>query len=208
MASFRWSFAQTMASLGAAATLAVGYTAFAPPGPPGPAGPAGAEGATGPAGIAGPVGPEGPRGPAGPQGPAGPAAAFKDASTDSFVLPAAEAGAVTTLLALRFRAPAAGHAYATASGFCNSPPEAAAVHYAVYVAGDPSDTHEEAMAGSSFVRMPSGVAVAQVPFSATRVLPVRAGANAVYLSFQNFGGVAGHSCQATLVAFYSSSRLP
>lgn len=36
-----------------------------------------------------------------------------------------------------------------------------------------------------------------------------AGALAVgYLNFQSFAGRAGHSCQATLVAFFTASRLP
>jgi hypothetical protein len=204
MASFRWTFAQTMASLGTAGALAVGYTVFAPPGPAGPAGPAGAAGSPGPVG---PAGPQGPMGPPGPAGPAGPSAAFKEATTSDYVLPRAEAGAVTNLAALRFRAPSHGFAYVTASGYCNTPPDAAGAQYAVYVAGEPDAPHDDSIQGSAFVRMPSGAPLAQLPYSASRVFPVRAGANVVYLNFQNFAGTAGHSCQGTMVAFFSASRL-
>lgn len=211
MASFKWTFAQTMAALGTAGALAVGYTAFAPPGPEGPEGPQGPPGVAGPAGQTGPAGPQGPTGPAGPAGPTGPAgasSAFKDVSTSDFVTPKAEAGAVTNLASLRFRAPSNGFAYVTATGYCNTPPEASGAHYAVYVAGDSDDTHEDAIHGSSFVRMPSGAPLAQVPFTTSRVFPARAGTNVVYLNFQNFAGTAGHSCQGTMVALFSGSRLP
>jgi hypothetical protein len=204
MASFKWSFAQTMATIGTAGALAVGYTAFAPAGPPGPEGPAGPPGAMGPTG---PAGPAGEQGPAGPPGPPGPSAAFKEAATADYVSPRADAGSVTNLLSLRFRAPSHGFAYVTASGYCNTPPDAAGAQYAVYVAGEPDDPHDEAIHGSAFVRMPAGAPLAQVPFSASRVFSVRAGPNVVFLNFQNFAGTAGHSCQGTMVAFFSASRL-
>jgi hypothetical protein len=211
MASFKWSFAQTMATIGTAGALAVGYTAFAPAGPEGPEGPAGPAGAAGPQGSAGPAGAMGPAGPAGtpgPPGPAGPSSAFKEASTNDYVMPKGEAGSVTNLLALRFRAPGHGSAYVTATGYCNTPPDAGGAHYAVYVSGEPDDPHDDAIHGSAFVRMPSGAPLAQVPFTASRVFSVRAGANVVFLNFQNFAGTSGHSCQGTMVAFYTASRLP
>jgi len=114
---------------------------------------------------------------------------------------------VSPLLSLRFRAPANGFAYVTASGYCNTPPEASGAQYALYVAGQPDDAHDDAIQGAAFVRFPAGVPMAQVPFTATRVFPVRAGANVVFLNFQNFAGVPGHSCQATMVAFYSANKL-
>lgn len=205
--ALRWTFAQTMATLGTASALAVGYTVFAPPGPQGPEGPAGLQGPVGPVGPAGEPGQAGPPGPQGPPGPAGPSAAFKDVSTADYVLPRAEPGAVTSILALRFRAPAAGFAFVTGSGYCNVPPDAQGAQYALYVAGQPEDPHDDALQGAAFVRFPAAVSMAQVPFTATRVVPVRAGQNAVYLNFQNFAGLAGHSCQATLVAFFSASKL-
>jgi len=211
--ALRWTFAQTMATLGTASALAVGYTVFAPPGPQGPEGPAGSpgpagiQGLPGPAGEPGPAGPVGPAGPTGPQGPAGPSAAFKDAATGDYVLPKAEAGAVTNILSLRLRAPASGFAFVTGSGYCNVPPDAQGAQYALYVAGQPDDPHDDALHGAAFVRFPAAVSMAQVPFTATRVVPVRAGVNSVFLNFQNFAGLAGHSCQATLVAFYSAAKL-
>ncbi len=208
MALARWTFAQTMASIGAAGALAVGYTVFGPPGPVGPVGPVGPQGVAGSQGSVGPQGPAGPVGPQGPAGPAGPSAAFKDVSTTDFVLPRAEPGAVTNLLALRFRAPSAGFVYVSGNGFCNTPPEATGVQYAVYAAEGPDETHEQGIAGASFVRMPTGAAAAQLPFAVSRVLPVRGGNHAVYLNFQNFAGTAGHSCQWTLVAFFTAARLP
>jgi hypothetical protein len=205
MAMVRWTLAQTLASLGAAGALAVTYTAFAPPGPPGPEG---VPGPAGPSGLPGPMGPEGPRGPVGPQGPAGPAAAFKDASTPDYVAPSSEAGSVSTLLTLPFRAPSAGHLLVTGSGFCNTPPDAPGAHYAVYLAAAPGETHESALAGSAFVRMPAGAPLAQAPFSVTRSFAVRPGPQAVVLSFQNFAGTDGHSCQAALAAFFTAGQLP
>jgi hypothetical protein len=210
MASFKWTFTQTMATLGTAGALAVGYTAFAPPGPEGPEGPAGPPGAVGPQGPAGPAGatgPAGPMGPPGPAGPAGPSAAFKEVTTADYVVPKAEPGAVTNIASLRFRAPSHGFAYVTTTGYCNTPPDAAGAHYAVYVAGEPDDTHDDSIQGTAFVRMPSGAPLAQIPFATSRVFPVRAGTNLVYLNFQNFAGTAGHSCQGTLVAFFSASKL-
>ncbi|MBI5070086.1 MAG: hypothetical protein HZB56_17765 [Deltaproteobacteria bacterium] len=190
--------------------MSAGYAVFAPAAAPGPEGPPGMAGPAGPAGPQGPAGAPGPAGPMGPPGPAGAAgasAAFKDTTTTEYVVPRAEAGAVTGLLALRFRAPAAGFAYVTANGYCNTPPESSGAHYAVYVAGAPDDPHDDAIHGSSFVRMPTGAPLAQVPFTASRVFPVRSGLNVVYLNFQNFAGTAGHSCQATLVAFFSTQKL-
>jgi len=203
----RLTFAQVMATLGTAGALAVGYTVFAPPGPPGPEGPPGPVGEAGPTGPAGPAGERGPTGPPGPTGPAGPAAAFKDAATADFVLPRAEAGAVTNLLGLRFKAPAAGHAFVTANGFCNQPADSPGVHYAVYLAGQPDDPHDDALSGSAFVRMPAAGPQAQAPFSTGRTFPVRPGVNVVFLNFQNFAGLAGHSCQASMTAFFTREKL-
>jgi hypothetical protein len=204
----RLSFGQAAAALGAAGALAVGYTVFAPPGPEGPEGPPGARGEPGPPGAPGAEGQRGPAGPPGPAGPAGPSAAFRDVATADYVLPRAEAGAVTNLLALRFRAPAAGFAYLNANGYCNVPQDASGAQYAVYVAAQPDDTHEDGIPGSSFVRFPGAVTVSQLPFTASRVFPVRQGANVVFLNFQNFAGMAGHSCQASMVAFFSATKLP
>jgi len=203
----RLTFAQAMVTLGTAGALAAGYTIFAPAGPPGPEGPVGPVGAVGPAGPAGPSGERGPVGPPGPAGPAGPAAAFKDAATADFVLPKAEAGAVTSLLSLRFRAPAAGFVHVAAQGFCNQPADSPGVHYAVYVAGQPDDPHDDALPGSAFVRMPAAAAQAQTPFAAGRTFPVRPGVNVVHLNFQNFAGLGGHSCQASMTAFFSREKL-
>lgn len=215
--AFRPSLLQlavTLASAGAiasAGTFAAGAMVLGPPGPkgdPGATGAMGPAGPQGPQGMLGPQGPQGPEGPAGPAGPAGPSAAFKDASTTEYVLPAAGAGAVTSLLALRFRAPSAGFAYVSGSGYCNVPSEQAATQYAVYLAGGAEEAHGEALHATAFVRFPQGATMVQVPFSVTRVVPARAGANAVFLNFQNFSGLSGYSCQANLVALFSAARLP
>jgi hypothetical protein len=124
-----------------------------------------------------------------------------------FALPKAEPGAVTNLLALRFRAPAVGFVHVSANGFCNLPVEAAGAHYAVYIAGQPDDTHEDALAGSAFVRVPASPSQGQTPFSASRTFPVRQGVNVVFLNFQNFAGLAGHSCQASMTAFFTREKL-
>jgi len=203
-----FSLSHVLATVGAVGAMSAGYVVFAPAAAPGPEGPPGMAGPVGAPGPAGPEGKAGPMGPPGPSGPAGPSAAFKDVTTTDFVAPRAEAGAVTSLLALRFRVPAAGYAYVNANGYCNTPPEAPGAHYTVYVAGAPEDPHDEAIHGSSFVRMPTGAPLAQVPFTASRVFSVRPGLNVVYLNFQNFAGAAGHSCQATMVAFFSTSKLP
>jgi hypothetical protein len=47
----------------------------------------------------------------------------------------------------------------------------------------------------------------QVPFAASRALPVKAGQNALHLDFQNFSGLDGYSCQASLVVFFTSTLL-
>jgi len=203
----RFSLSHVLATMGALGAMSAGYVVFAPPAPPGPEGPPGMAGPAGPQGPAGPEGKPGLMGPPGPTGLPGPSAAFKDTTTTEYVSPRAEAGAVSSLLALRFRAPAAGYAYVTGNGYCNTPPEAPSAHYAVYAAGAPDDPHDDAIHGSSFVRMPSGAPLAQVPFTASRVFSVRPGLNVVYLNFQNFAGTAGHSCQATLVAFFSTQKL-
>lgn len=205
-----FSLSHVLATVGAVGAMSAGYAVFSPASAPGPEGPPGMAGPAGPQGPTGPQGPAGTMGPPGPPGPTGapgPSAAFKDTTTTEYVVPRAEAGTVTNLVALRFRAPAAGFAYVNANGYCNTPPESASAHYAVYVAGAPDDPHDDAIHGSSFVRMPTGAPLAQVPFTASRVFSVRSGLNVVYLNFQNFAGNAGHSCQATLVAFFSTSKL-
>jgi hypothetical protein len=215
--ALRPTLPQIVASLASAGLVTAGYTLVAPPGPAGPVGPAGERGevgapgpagAPGPQGVAGPQGPAGPEGPMGPRGPAGAPAAFKDAATAEFVFPGARPGEVTSLLTLPFRAPAAGQAYVTATGFCNVPSDAGVTHYAVYVAEAPDAPHDGAVPGAAFARFPAGATMAQVPFGASRVVPVQAGANAVHLNFQNFSGVAGYSCQANLVVFFTAAKLP
>jgi hypothetical protein len=206
-----------LTSLASAVALATGTVAYGPSvaadaqGEPGAAGLAALlglkDGAPGPAGPAGPQGPPGPPGPEGPAGPPGPAAAFKDAATADYVMPGATADAVTNLLPLRFRAPSSGWVYVSASGYCNVPVEPTATHYAVYVADAPDTAFSGALPGTAFVRFPNGATMQQVPFSVARVLPVAAGANAVYLNFQNFSGLAGYSCQANLVALYTAVRM-
>jgi hypothetical protein len=177
-------------------------------GPPGPAGPAGQQGSAGPQGPQGVAGPQGPQGPEGPRGAPGASAAFKDAATTEYVLPGAGAGEVTTLLPLRYRAPSAGWAYVSASGYCNVPAEPAATQYAVYLARGAGEQHGEALPSTAFVRFPQGATQVQVPFSVTRVLPAAAGVNDVFLNFQNFSGLSGYSCQASLVVFFSAAKLP
>ncbi len=137
----------------------------------------------------------------------GPSAAFKDVSTGEYVMPGVEPGEVTNLLTLRFRAPTLGFAYVSGSGYCNVPSEQAVTHYAVYVAAGAEARHDGALPGAAFVRFPQGANMVQVPFSVTRVLPARAGANEVFLNFQNFSGLAGYSCQANLVAFFTATKL-
>lgn len=196
-------------SLATAGTVVAGYSVL---GPPGPAGPRGEQGERGPQGVQvegamGPQGPAGPEGPVGPAGPAGPSAAFKDAATTDYVMPGAGTGEVTNLLSLRFRAPTLGWAYVTGNGYCNVPAEPTATHYAVYVSPRAEAQHDGALPGASFVRFPQGASIVQVPFSATRVMPVRAGSNEVFLNFQNFSGLHGYSCQANLVAFFTATKL-
>ncbi|HTT71851.1 MAG TPA: hypothetical protein VMG32_11580 [Anaeromyxobacteraceae bacterium] len=199
---------QLLLTLATASTLATGYTLVAKPGPAGPAGPSGEAGPAGLPGATGPAGPEGPQGPEGPRGPAGPSAAFKGASTPDFVLPGSGANEVTNLLALRFRAPSAGAVHASATGYCNVPSAATATHYAVYVAAAPDAPHEASLPTAAFVRFPEGASMVQVPFAVGRTLAVKPGANALYLNFQNFSGLAGYSCEAELVAFFSATQLP
>jgi len=205
--ALRPTLPQLLAALAAAGTAGAGFTLFAPPGPPGAPGPRGEQGDHGPAGAQGPAGPQGPEGARGPAGPPGAAAAFKDAATKEFVAPSAGAGEVTPLLALRFRAPAAGFVHVTGTGYCNVPADPGATHYAVYVAASPDAPHDGALPGAAFVRFPQGATMAQVPFAASRVLPVLAGDNHVFLDFQNFSGLAGYSCQAQLVAVFAQAKL-
>ncbi|HEX7625268.1 MAG TPA: hypothetical protein VF400_16945 [Anaeromyxobacteraceae bacterium] len=208
--ALRPTLPQLLAALAAAGTVGAGYTLLAPPGPPGPSGPRGEQGERGPAGDLGPQGPAGPQGPEGLRGPAGlpgAAAAFKDAATKEFVSPGSGASEVTPLLALRFRAPSAGFVHVTGTGYCNVPADPGATHYAVYVARQPDAPHDGALPGAAFVRFPQGATMAQVPFSASRVLPVLAGDNQVFLDFQNFSGLAGYSCQAQLVALFAQAKL-
>jgi Collagen triple helix repeat (20 copies) len=199
-----------VASIASASVVAAGYALIGPPGPTGPQGPQGPPGVEGSIGVQGPSGPQGPQGPQGErglQGPAGPAAAFKDASTTDYVLPGQGAGEVTNLLALEFRAPTLGWVFATATGYCNVPAEQAATQYAVYVAQAADAAHDGALPSAAFVRFPQGASMVQVPFSVSRVLPVKAGRNQLFLNFQNFSGLAGYSCQASLVAFFTATKL-
>ena len=208
--ALRPTLPQLIAALATAGTVGAGFTLLAPPGPPGPAGPRGEQGDRGPAGAQGahgPAGPQGPDGAGGPAGPPGAAAAFKDAATKEFVAPGSGAGEVTPLLALRFRAPSAGFVHVTGTGYCNVPADPGATHYAVYIASRPDAPHDGALPGAAFVRFPQGATMAQVPFAASRVLPVLAGDNQVFLDFQNFSGLAGYSCQAQLVAVFAQAKL-
>jgi hypothetical protein len=198
-------------ALASAGATTAGYRAFGPPGPTGPQGTRGEQGERGVEGPVGPVGPAGPQGERGPEGPAGPpgvTAAFKDASTTDYVLPGSGAGEVTNLVALQFRAPAAGWAYVTGSGYCNVPSQEAITQYAVYLAQRRDEQHGAALSSTAFVRFPFGASQVQVPFTVTRVVPVRAGASEVFLNFQNFSGLPGYSCQANVVAFYTNAKLP
>lgn len=208
--ALRLTAAHVVATLASATLLATGYTIVAQPGPPGPAGAQGEPGPRGEQGVAGPQGPQGPQGPEGPRGPQGPAgasAAFKAAATADYVMPGAGAGEVTNLLELKLRAPSAGQVFASATGYCNVPAEPTATHYAVYVADAADAPHEAALPSAVFVRFPQGATMVQVPFAVSRVLPVKAGAGALYLNFQNFSGLAGYSCQANLVAFFGGAAL-
>jgi Collagen triple helix repeat (20 copies) len=202
--ALRQLFLPIVMSVATAGVVSAGYAVLGPPGPPGPAGPHGERGAQGPGGA---VGPQGPAGPEGPAGPAGPAAAFKDAETADYVMPGSGQGEVTNLLSLRFRAPTLGWAWVTGSGYCNVPAEPTATHYAVYVSPHADAPHDGSLPGAAFVRFPQGGPMVQVPFSATRVLPVKAGSNDVFLNFQNFSGLRGYSCQANLVAFFTATKL-
>jgi Collagen triple helix repeat (20 copies) len=208
--ALRFTLPTVVAAIASAGAITAGYTLLAPPGPPGPKGEAGEHGPQGPAGIAGPAGPAGPQGPEGlrgPAGPAGPSAAFKDAATTDYVMPTAVAGAVTPLLGLKFRAPTTGWTYVSGSGYCNVPSEQATTQYAVYLAEAGDEPQGSALPSTAFVRFPHGASQVQVPFSVTRVLPVKGGSSAVYLNFQNFSGLAGYSCQANLVAFFTATKL-
>jgi len=208
--SLRLTLPQVVASLASAGLVAAGYTLVAPPGPPGPQGLPGAAGPVGQQGGAGPQGPAGLQGPAGergPVGPAGPSAAFKDVSTSEYVFPGAGAGEISTLLALPFKAPSWGWVYLTGTGYCNVPSEQAATQYAVYVASTRDAPHDAALPSAAFVRFPQGATMVQVPFSVARVLPVKAGGNKAFLNFQNFSGLAGYSCHANLVAFFTAAKM-
>jgi len=208
--ALRFTVSQIVASLASAGVVAAGYTLLAPPGPPGSRGEQGERGVQGAVGAAGPQGPAGPQGLEGlrgPQGPAGPTAAFKDVSTKDYVIPSDGAGQVTNLLALPFRAPMLGWVFASATGYCNVPSEQAATQYAIYLADAPDAAHDGALPSAAFVRFPQGASMVQVPFSVSRVLAVKAGHNEVFLDFQNFSGLAGYSCQANLVVFFTATKL-
>ncbi len=205
--SLRPTLPQLVAAVASAGVISAGYAVLGPPGPQGPKGDAGAQGATGPVGAAGEPGPAGPTGPTGPAGPPGPAAAFRDVATTDYVLPGADQGEVTNLLTLRFRAPSAGWVYVSGSGYCNVPSQQAVTQYAVYVAEGRTEPHGGALPSTAFVRFPQGATQVQVPFAVTRVLPVHGGASEVFLNFQNFSGLAGYSCQANLVAFFTATKL-
>lgn len=207
--TLRPTLPQLVAAVASAGVISAGYAVLGPPGPQGPKGDpgaAGVAGVAGPAGEQGPPGPPGPTGPTGPAGPAGPAAAFRDVATADYVMPGAGQGEVTNLLALRFRAPSAGWVYVSGSGYCNVPSEQAVTQYAIYVAQGRTEPHGGALPSTAFVRFPQGASQVQVPFSVTRVLPVT-GVSEVFLNFQNFSGLAGYSCQANLVAFFTASKL-
>ncbi len=206
----RPTLSQVVIAIASAGTITAGYSLLGPAGPQGPKGDPGERGTQGPAGSAGPAGPAGPQGPEGPRGPAGPPgamAAFKDASTPDYVWPSTGAGDVTKLLSVRFRAPSAGWVFVSGSGYCNVPSEQAVTQYAVYVAQSASEAQGAALPSTAFVRFPQGATQVQVPFSVTRVLPVAGGADEVFLNFQNFSGLAGYSCQANLVVFFSATKL-
>jgi len=208
--ALRFTLPQVVAALASAGAITAGYALLGPGGPQGPQGDAGVQGAPGPAGVAGPAGPQGPQGPAGERGPAGPpgaSSAFKDASTRDYVMPGEGPGEVTNLLALRFVAPSAGWVYVSGSGYCNVPSEQAITQYAVYLAEARSEPHGRALPSTAFVRFPQGATQVQVPFSVTRVLPVAAGRDEVFLNFQNFSGLPGYSCQANLVALFNAAKL-
>jgi hypothetical protein len=196
-----------VATVTSTAVLGGGYVLLAPPGPQGPQGVQGDKGDLGPVGPVGPLGPEGPRGPIGPTGRPGADAAFKDAATTDWILPRAEVDAVSTLVQLRFEAPSAGFAFVSGTGYCNVPTDLGETHYAVYVSTAATAGYNGAIPGASFARFPRGSSMAQVPFAATRVIEAKAGTNEVYLSFQNFGGLLGYSCQANLVALFAASKL-
>ena len=202
-----------VATLASASLVATGYTVLGPGGPkgdpgvPGIQGPQGEPGQAGPAGPPGAEGPQGPQGPRGLAGPPGPAAAFKDASTPEYVFPVSGENSVTPLVSLRFRAPALGWVYVTGTGYCNVPASPGATHFAVYVGDAPDANFEGAVASASFVRFSSGTPMVQVPFSTNRVVQVQAGVNDVYLNFQNFSGLPGYSCQGSIVAFFTATKL-
>ncbi|HTP26338.1 MAG TPA: hypothetical protein VMK12_11855, partial [Anaeromyxobacteraceae bacterium] len=134
--------------------------------------------------------------------------AFKDVATSDYVMPGAQAGQVTNLLALRFQAPNAGYVFASATGYCNIPSGNASTHYVIYVATAPGAQFDTALQGAAFVRFQQAPNMAQVPFSVSRSFHVKTGQNALFLNFQNFTGLAGYSCQANLVGFFSGSQLP
>lgn len=205
--ALRFTVPRVVAAIASAGAVAAGYTVLAPAGPPGPQGEAGP---AGPPGIAGPAGPQGPQGPEGPRGPAGapgPSSAFKDAATTDYVMPGSLPGEVTPLVALQFRAPSLGWAYVSGSGYCNVPSERAVTHYAVYVAESRGEPQGGSLPGTAFTRFPEGATQVQVPFSVSRVIPVRSGPAEVFLNFQNFSGIPGYSCQANLVAFFTATKL-
>ncbi len=224
-----FSLVASLATSGAVAgTMSAAYNAIspAPPGPRGEQGERGLQGEDGTVGPQGPAGPEGPQGPQGVQGPrglTGAAATFADAATDG-VLPVTRV--LTNILSLKFNAPTDGKVYVSGSGFCNVPPTpgaGSAANYAVYVAEkadaqhtqDPLAELPQPVSGAALVRL-SKEAVgsqAQVPFSVTRVLHVSGGAKEVFLNFQKFSSapsidpandLAGYSCQANLVAFFTA----
>jgi hypothetical protein len=206
--------AQIAAMLASVGIVAAGSTLLAPPGPQGPAGPQGLQGERGERGeqgaqgVVGPQGPQGPKGEQGPMGPAGPSAAFKDVATHEYVFPGEGQNQVTKLLQLDFRAPTLGWVFASASGYCNVPSEQRATQYAVYVATTPEATHDGGpLASAAFAHFPAGASMIQVPFTVTRVLPVKAGANQLFLNFQNFSGLSGYSCQGSLVAFFTATKM-
>jgi len=192
-------------SLASAGTAATGLSEIRVAGPQGPQGPPGEPGTPG---VQGHPGPPGPQGPEGPPGPPGPAAAFKHAFTTQFVRPVAGKDEVTPLLEIRFRAPSAGWVYSQANGFCNVPDTASTTHYALYLSDSPTAIYSDVpSSGSTFGRFPQGATMVQVPFSVSRALPVKAGQNALYLDFQNFSGLEGYACQASLVVFFTSALL-
>ncbi len=134
----------------------------------------------GPPGAPGPRGEQGDHGPAGAQGPVGPQGPEGARGPAG---PPGAAAAFKDAATKEFVAPGAGAGEVT---------PLLALRFRAPSAG--------------FVHV-TGTGYCNVPFAASRVLPVLAGDNQVFLDFQNFSGLAGYSCQAQLVAVFAQARL-